>query len=373
MFKILGKTVDLRSGANVVYCQCSPSEYLSIIGKNFSEFAIQRKRENHKAYRRLKADIIDGALLPTITLSVKHHLVEEVLSLTDDESAFFSRICSSECIDILDGLQRSYILNDIAEDHIAFKDGQQLLLEFWFESDLSKLIYRMIVLNSGQKAMSTRHQIELLFMSLKETIEIEVSGIEIITERDAKRRTQPNRYSLNNIASAYQSFVSKSHETDRENMIAQKLIDEDSFDSSEDELGEKFRLFISYYKIFKEIDSAAWAKYSASNIPEINDFYDWLGSENTMLSLFSAIAQYIELNRQTRIESALTKLLEYCRNPDIEDPLGLATYSAVKSGLNPRKSNIGFATRKLIHNSFKEFFREEGQLSLEHCWNLASE
>ena len=69
MFKVIGKARDLKSNTDVVYCQVSPEKYLKIVGDDFQNFELQRKKENHKGYGRLKQDIIEGALLPSITLS----------------------------------------------------------------------------------------------------------------------------------------------------------------------------------------------------------------------------------------------------------------------------------------------------------------
>ena len=390
-FKVLGKTIDLKSGAHVVYCQASPDDYLDIVGNNFGEFSIQRKRETHKAYKRLKADIQDGSLLPSITLSVKHHLVAKIQNEIGDNEKLGSLLSSEGVVDILDGLQRTYILSDLRNEGIQFKEGQTLLLEFWLESEISKLIYRMIVLNSGQKAMSMRHQVELLFLSLQGTIVENVPGIEIIREKDSRRRSQPSKYSLNNIASSYHAFITASHETDKENLVAQRLIDEDAFDSTEQELTTQFQQYIHYLNIFFNLDQLCWDRYSTARIEcdenaseeELTDaaskqeiFKDstvWLGSENVMLAFFGAISQYININKKDRVDTALEKLLSDATAPDVVDPLGMISFHTVRSGLNARKINVGFATRKLMATGFKDFFREEGDLPLSKCWPSAAE
>lgn len=388
-FKVIGKTVDLKSGSHVVYCQASPDRYLDIVGERFGEYSIQRKRETHKAYRRLKTDIIEGALLPSITLSVRHHLVEEITKNFDDNVALEHLLSRHDVVDILDGLQRTYILSDIRSENIQFKSGQELLLEFWLEPEISKLIYRMIVLNSGQKAMSMRHQVELLFLSLMETIINKVPGIEIIREKDAKRRTQPNKYSLNNIASSYHAFITAQHETDKENLVAQRLIDEDAFDSSEKELTEQFEDYIGYLKKFYELDQLCWTRYSSLDLDNLftdqeldkiqskrsalEDAAFWLGSENVMLAFFGAVSQYINLGKRSRVDNALATLIQDARNAEIHDPLGITSFVNVKSGLNARKTNVGFATRKLIATGLKDFFREDGEVKLDKCWPSAAE
>lgn len=176
------------------------------------------------------------------------------------------------------------------------------------------------------------------------------------------------------------------------------MIDEDAFDSSEKELTEKFNEYLYYLNRFYHLDQSCWAKYSSFDyegkiaaleeneglsseekeemIKEYNIIKDssvWLGSENVMLSFFSAISQYIGLDRKDRVNSSLDRLIESADNPDVVDPLGMVNFTKVRSGLNPRKTNIGFATRKLISTGFKEFFREEGAVSLSECWPLSAE
>ena len=50
---ILGHAKDYRTGTHIVYANASIPGYLSLIGENFDTFAIQRRRERHKAYERM--------------------------------------------------------------------------------------------------------------------------------------------------------------------------------------------------------------------------------------------------------------------------------------------------------------------------------
>lgn len=170
---ILGVTRDMRTTTPVVYAKMSIDTYLKIVGEDFENFSIQRRRETHKAYQRLKNDLKEGALLPAISLAAKPAGVAELIPLlaegetTGNWVKLQEKLLAGGVVDILDGLQRTYILHDIKEEGHDFLEGQELLAEFWLEEDLKNLIYRIIVLNAGQKPMSMRHQIELLFMSLK--------------------------------------------------------------------------------------------------------------------------------------------------------------------------------------------------------------
>ena len=210
--KVIGLARDLRTSTPVVYAQVPVADYLEIVGDEFENFSIQRRRETHKAYQRLTHDIRAGALLPSITLAVKPDKVNEIIPLfesaekDDGTLAILAQALSAHGnVDILDGLQRTYIMTDLKKEGHQFVAGQKVLVEFWLESDLNNLIYRIIVLNAGQKPMSIRHQLDLLFMSLKASVEQSISGLEIYTERDNTRRRRAKKFQLSAIVSGYQA------------------------------------------------------------------------------------------------------------------------------------------------------------------------
>lgn len=100
----------------------------------------------------MKIDIKDGALLPSITLAVKPELVSNILPLVqkDDLKELESALSKPGQVNILDGLQRTFILSDIAKDKkFNFKPEQKVLVEFWLEGNIRNIIYRIIVLNAG--------------------------------------------------------------------------------------------------------------------------------------------------------------------------------------------------------------------------------
>ena len=386
---IIGKAKDQRTGTNVLYAQVSIPDYLTLVGEDFSEFEIQRRREKYKAYDRMKRDIIEGALLPSITLVVKPDKVAKLLTLLeqDDHDNLLRELSRPGQVNILDGLQRTYILNDILEGGVEFKSGQRLLVEFWLENNIRNLVYRIIVLNAGQKPMSMRHQIDLLFITLQESLQKEIPDLEIFTEKEASRRTRARKYPLNRIASAYQCFITKSSEVERQNIVAQKLVEEDILDSSEQELGEQFEEFTSFLKTYTNIDTEICRIYVGDNyLSEDNEADDetiemaankiqngvnWFGSENVINSFFAALASS---SRKHRVTKSLEVLLGTLKStPEGDDPLALGVLQKIQQGFNPRKRNVGFATRKILTTGFKEYFRDEGKTPFEECWELASE
>jgi hypothetical protein len=378
--RVLGLAKDLRTDTNVIYAQVPITEYLKLIGDDFEGFSIQRRREKHKAYVRMRKDIIEGALLPAITLAVKPDRVTTLNSLIrrNKMTALAKRLSVPGHANILDGLQRTYILKDLETEGHKFKKGQTLLVEFWCEKEIKHLAYRMIILNAGQKPMSMRHQIELLFSTIRTRLQSQVPQLEIFTEREQGRRRGPRKFALDRLAVAYQCFLTQTPETQRDNIVAQQLIEAEALDSTEAELSEKFEHFVEYLKRYTDLDDEICRVYDQQVTTggiSIPTGTQWFGSENVMNSFFGAVAQFgSQPSRAARIRDAIDKLeteLEAAKTNS--DPMGLATLHSIIDGINPRKVNVGFATRRLITNGFKEFFRDSGDTSIEECWKLSSE
>lgn len=393
---ILGTAVDVRTGTPVVYSQMSIPEYLAIVGTKFEDFHLQRRREKHKAYGRLEADIRDGALLPSIALAVKPEIVPDILPVFEtyrNDPSTSGRLAAAlntpGTVDILDGLQRTYIMRDLADENVTFKEDQKILVEFWLESDLHKLIYRIIVLNAGQKPMSVKHQLEMLFASLQDSILRRLPGVEIYLERDGTKRNKPRKFAFHVIVSAYQAMITGSPELQKDNIIATELMETSVLEMGETALSEQFDLFVELLRQYVELDEQTYRIYDAIPATTAADidglgagqdaipagFANWFATDNVMISFFAALAQFgtAEL-RKKRADEALGKLAEtLTAAPEGSDPLGLVDFNKLRSGFIPRKTNVGVATRRLLTNGFKEYFREAGEVPLQHCWKLAAE
>lgn len=370
--KILGQTTDLRSQTLVVYAQLRIKDYLALVGEDFDKFAIQRKREKHKAYARMEKDVKAGALLPAITLAVEPKVVSELVKLFKEGKyqEFSATLEKIGEVKILDGLQRTYILKDLEKNEFNFENNPELLVEFWLEENFKHLIYRIIVLNAGQKPMSMRHQIEILFSVFKNTLEEEIDGLELIEEREEERRTRARKYPFDRIVSAYQCFLTKSPEVQKENIVAQRLMEEDVLSGSEDMLSGEFDRFKNYLNIYASLDDEVCRVYDGRQGEGILRGTSWFGSDNVLNAFFAAVADFVNSpERAERTDKALSKLYKTLRQSNSpQDPLGLAVLQEVIRGFNVRKVNVGNATRKLMFTSFKEFFREEGDKSLQGFW-----
>jgi hypothetical protein len=387
----MGHTKDLRTNTFVVYAQIPISEYMLLVGNDFDRFEIQRVRQRHRAYERMKKDIVSGALLPSITLAVDIHAVDQFIPLiTQENYGEIASLLRSTKVNILDGLQRTYILQDLLKEH-TFPEDHTLHAEFWFERNIYNLIYRIIILNAGQKPMSMRHQIEILFSTIEPELESRIPGLEIFSERMSSstgsrhKRTGPKQYQLDRIAAAYQSYIIRDPEIDKQNVVAKQLDQvEGILENTEKDLGEQFERFQHYLNLYAQLDTEACRVYVGTRVETVGpdgeytqirppSGIEWFGSENTMNSFFASVAYFIEDDEdEARLENALSRLLASLKSAQpSDDPLGLATYQQLIEGFPIRRVNVGVATRKLIFTGFYEYFRTDGKKNMSEIWRKA--
>lgn len=372
---IISKTKDLRTNTNVLYAEILVNDYLKLVGKDFDKFEIQRKRVDPKKYSRLKNDFKNGALLPGITLAIEFSQVKKYFDLLESSSYddIKDLLLKEEDIYILDGLQRTYIINDLIEEKTEFKEGQKLLLEIWFEENIEHLIYRLIVLNSGQKPMSMRHQVELLFMTLKNNLISDIDGLELYLEKDGQIRSKAKKFAFDRVVNSYYSFLTKSPEIDRDNLVVKKLNEDDILSSTETELNDNYSSFKKYLQVYSNLDSEIFRIYQNSD--ELSSFKNWFSEENTMKAFFAAVSKFkIDEKREARMDDALSKLKKTLESTaEKEDILGLQQFKDIKGGIDSKKSNVGVALRKTIMDGFREYFMNEGDEAFIECLKIAAQ
>ena len=93
-------------------------------------------------------------------------------------------------------------------------------VEFWIANKLNSLIYRMLILNTGQVPWNLRRQIEIVFSSMIEEIQEKVKNIELYKVDDANRRTKGGQYHANDIIELYLAFGGRKEKVDTKERLA---------------------------------------------------------------------------------------------------------------------------------------------------------
>lgn len=368
--RILGTARDLRTDTVVLYAQTTIPDYLAWISRALDAFEVQRKRTWHPSYRRMKADIAAGALLPTITLTVRPELASEMLRQVADgrlEQAA-ETLARPGAVHILDGLQRSFILMDLQAAGHLFDPQQKLHTEIWLEQNIHHFIYRVLVLNAAHQPMPLRHQFKLIFLMLKHRLETDIAGLKIYRkvpgvccERHA------GMYLFERVVVSLLCYIMQTPEISIDNIEAREAALAEIFTSTADTLGRCFERFAGYMARYRILDEDVWRIYGHA--------FDgggetWLAGENVMKAFFAAAARCDGCAvRRRRAAQALDHLsARLVSSPSGGDPLGLQRFEKCQSDIDPRKWNVGYAARAILLAGFLCFLDNAGAKALPECW-----
>lgn len=156
--KIFDMVHDDVIKSHVLFTKSNYQDALIYLFPLIDRFEQQRNPLNKSFYEKLRKDLINGCIMPPITVAL---LVDD-LSVVSRDINECEKYISENIKDgfILDGIQR---LNTM---HLAKDEGlpleKPIYINVLISTSIDMLLYRMITLNNGQKPMSARHQVEIL-------------------------------------------------------------------------------------------------------------------------------------------------------------------------------------------------------------------
>lgn len=206
--QIKSTLTDSKVSAQSVLIEISVRDYLALAKQIYKKNEFQRKRvKNSKSiYSLLKADILEGCVIPPIVLAYtmpKGTLEQDLERAIREDSNHFV---------LLDGLQRSYTLMDLEAETSNDIDVHQKFLNRIIRCEIYEginkigILYRMLTLNTGQTAMSVRHQIEIMYQDF---LDASIDGVTLVREVDEGRARQPNSYNFREIIEGFNSYLDR--------------------------------------------------------------------------------------------------------------------------------------------------------------------
>jgi len=181
-----------------------------------NRFSAQRKTQDKKFYQRLERDILNGCLMPPLTIAF---VDKDILGLTDPQQIEEYVVQNIENGYILDGIQRLNTLKRASEDE-KYNPELPMYLTVIIAPSEDKLLYRMITLNNGQKPMTPRHQIEIL---TQELFDFNGLDIDIQTEKERANKAIKGSFNLGDISKAYLAFLTSAVNNENNKIIDEKM------------------------------------------------------------------------------------------------------------------------------------------------------
>ena len=367
---------DERSECVSVMTSMSLEEYKTIAYDSFvkggnldgQRDVIKKSAVAAKIRKRMMSDFANGAIFPPVVLGIFVSDEEFEMAKTDFTTIF--KKVKSENISIIDGMQRSNIYFNNYDD---YKD-RIIRVEFWVSPKSVKLLYRMLVLNTGQVPWNTRRQIEVIYDNLADSFVKElhsrnpewIDKLKLMNVDDNQRRTQPGKYQKSTIIELYLGFNTRSTKVDVSEEIANEFQRFDMMESIDKD--ENFTLFVEVISHLIELDHAFSKCKDTCDVGQFKDGVDLFTSIPACLGFVVACAEFImgkvsverTLERKQELSEKLSlqikKIVEFTER-ESTSLLALDTLNNVIASLS--KSKIGDEMRRLFKNAFSEMIKYE--------------
>ncbi len=265
--KFAFETIDERVRAINVVATISHTDYLAlaehIIDNESNPYQRKKLKKRDRTYEILRNDLRSGCLMPPLVLSanigfgednsdtINKLILKSEWDVSDIETIrnLVLEAIDSKSVLILDGVQRTYALQDAFSRSESLVSIPPLRVEFYLGLRKAGLLYRMMTLNTGQTPMSPRHQIEIVFLDYIQSGTMP-EEIDIIREIDNRKPEEMGSYEFQDVVGLYHAYLTRSPAPiDRKAILAE--ITRSDFMSSFDSRSEADLLdLIKIYNLF---------------------------------------------------------------------------------------------------------------------------
>ena len=331
--KILSTPIfDKKINSYNFLVEMSMNEYYSLVKECIenNEFQRNKVKSSKSIYSLLKQDLIHGCIIPPIVLSLSCSIHNEE-DLKNEECLIELVNCNKDKLMILDGLQRTFTIQDIvfqakSNKEIANSLDNPVRVEIYLGLNREGVLYRMLTLNTGQTPMKLRHQVEIIYSSL---LNQPTKGYKLIKDTDTTKEKCIGEYKFSDAIDCFTSYM----EGDYLQINRDKLLDT--------------------IKSFENI-----SKLSVSQ-----DLFD------SLIRLYTAFTSFVN----KCIEEAGTDSIESLH--EIESPFGKDAHSVFDK--SQPMTGFGASVSKLmgynIYSSFKDIEDQIQNISSEDMVDAVSE
>jgi len=205
-------------------------EYIDLVNEAYRDrggIAGQReplKTTSAKRIRkRMVEDLLAGAVLPPVVIG---KVVDELAGL-DTAHKLKTAISDGDKseLSIIDGMQRTTaLLEAFAESEDVIKD-RLLRVEFWVAEETESLIYRMLVLNTGQVPWNLSRQLQVVYAPLVAEMKGKITFDRVLEIQgpQPERRTKAGQYRPDDLAELFIAFGLRKTDVDTKETLADEF------------------------------------------------------------------------------------------------------------------------------------------------------
>ena len=331
---------------------------------------VMKTRSANMIRKRLVEDLKAGAVIPPIVMgfaldaALKEVTPENAIQILNDHI--------SEAT-VIDGMQRTEALKEAFDDNPMIRSNS-LRIDIWITRDAISLIYRMLVLNTGQTPWDVKRQLEVIHKPLIDECRNRIQGIVINVKNDNKRRTRAGEYQASSIVELFLAFSSRKELINTSDKLADDFTRLDVTEMAS--IPENAHIFYECIKMLYLFD-VALARYAGNPDDKVDGdkFYDGMDIFTNMpakIGFIVALAQLImgragtERSKEIKeaalekISSKFNKILEKINglsHDALVDFISIPVLNEAVRSLSIKK--IGNEQRKFFLAGFEAMFKCE--------------
>lgn len=272
MLKIKDKKNDSSSNCISLLTEMKLKDYIYITNDAVKQDGnlegqrgvINRSSSASKIRDRMFKDFVKGAVFPAVVIGVlvsetefekiKSHEVEDI------EKEFIEILERDKLnnISIIDGVQRS----NVYKNNLSGNEDREIRVEYWLTTNITSLLYRMLVLNTGQVPWNVRRQIEVVYKPLLNSIEAKLSNdypelgekIKFIDINSKGKRTNSGEYHKNQMVELFLSYNLRTEKVDVQTQLAEDFQKIDMMEALQNE--KSIEIFVFIFSKLCKIDLA---------------------------------------------------------------------------------------------------------------------
>ena len=383
---------DTRVHCTSIMTSMTAGEYLDLVEHVYKKKGgIEGQRSPLKTKtaviirNRMVSDLQTGAVIPPIVVGVLLSDTEQAelaKLLTTPELVAFFQALDADKISIIDGMQRTTALKE-AEAVDPNIRKRKVRVEFWVTKFINSLIYRMLVLNTGQVPWELARQLETVYSQFlkKITAELGDDDVAIFLKDDQRRRANAAQYQGSRIIELLLVFSSRKTEVEVRDQVAEDFARLDAVETSAH--AEFIEFFVEMLRYLARLDRAfsRLGPIAADAASRFDAGKDIFGGLPAMAGFAAAVSVYLfdepgfkldwttATKKMTDVRAAMDSLLtrlEKMNESELRDFMQLGLLQELTSG---RRGGVGRYERELFKKAFTAMLKFAGRLeSLEPCW-----
>jgi len=385
---------DRRVSCLSIMTEMRVADYLDLVNRVYDKSGgIEGQRAPLKTKtaltirHRLVSDLIDGAIIPPIVLGYLASSQELAAFRSADGFDQISRSLADVDegkVSIIDGMQRTTALLDARNRDPSIAE-RLVRVELWVAEKVNSLIYRMLVLNTGQVPWDISRQLETIYGQFIKQIQDALQGhIEIFKLEDNRRRWQAAQYQSKSVVELLLIFSSRKIEVDIKEKVSEDFARLDAIEASAnmtflDQFILALKLLSNLDRAFSRLDPTGQPNQEGKRVRYGRDIF---ASFPAMAGFCAALAihafdepgfeiQWEEVPKRMHTAEAavnsLTRRLDQIVSIDeFKDFLQLAL---LEEKLSQRSGQVGRFEREFFRRAFAALIKNSDRLSsMAPCW-----